>query len=99
MADYLTLGTTPPNEPCAQVGEADYGYKARTEGNRWIKQLKAKFGEPPEGARFGIKGFPHDFGTYYEVCIFYSGREAMEYALNVESNLPGEWEDLQPDTL
>lgn len=92
MADYITLGTAPPEEPCAQVGRDGYYEQAMAESLRWIELLKYKFGKPPSGGRYAIKAFPHDFGTYYEVVIYYSDRASAEYAFKVESEMPGTWD-------
>ena len=36
---------------------------------------------------------PHDAGTYYAVVVFYDGQEAEAYALRVEKDFPGRWDD------
>lgn len=93
--DYITLGATPCDEPCAQVGSPDYYEKAMVECRRYRDLLLKRFGEPPEGARFGIKSFPHDFGSYHEVVVVFEieNEKAKEYAYNVEANLPARWEE------
>lgn len=100
MRDYLSLGSTPVEENCAQVGSPDYYEKVREEGKRYIELLKKKFGEPPAGAFFKLKGFPHDFGTYHEVCIIFDDEDEAQadFAFHVENNLPSTWEDDQPVT-
>jgi hypothetical protein len=67
MKDYITLGSTPSDEPCASVGEPDYPEKALPECRRFLQLLRKTFGPEPEGARFSIQWFPHDFGSYCEV--------------------------------
>ena len=59
MENYFTLGPTPRDESCACVGEEDYEPRARKECRRFIALLRKKFGLEPEGARFGVKDFPH----------------------------------------
>lgn len=58
MRDYQTLGPTPWNEPCAQVGAADYAEKSRLETQTYINQLLRQFGEPPGLSFFRVKRFP-----------------------------------------
>jgi hypothetical protein len=93
MRDYLELGATPAGEPCAQVGSDDYHEKAICECRRYRDQLILQFGNPPDGANFAIKRFPHDFGSYHGVVIYFDNNipEAINYAFNVESNLPEYW--------
>jgi len=95
MQDYLNLGPTPCNEDCVQVGEEDYPRRAKDECRRYIELLERRFPEVKEipGASFDIKAFPHDFGTYYEVCVFYDYDEARstDFAFFVEENLPEHW--------
>jgi hypothetical protein len=56
--------------------------------------LERTFGKPPRGACFGVKSFPHDFGSYYEVVIHFDDDydEAADFAYEVERNLPETWE-------
>lgn len=89
MRDYISIGSTPCNEDCAQVGDEGYSAKARAECARYIAALKAHYGNPPDGASYSIKAFPHDFGSYYEVVINYddSIEAHVDYAFNVECGL------------
>lgn len=93
--DYTVIGSSPVNEPCAQVGCDDYPQRARRECRALIGQLIRIFGEPPPGAQLGIKSFPHDFGTYCEVvCLFDpSDLDAMDYAYRCEDGLPDRWDE------
>ena len=47
------------------------------------------------GALLDYKGFPHDFGTYYEVVCYYDPArpEAVDYAMRCERQGPATWED------
>jgi len=100
---YLELGPTPYNEDCAQVGTDNYSYKAGKECNIYSRQLwrflKDKRGITQETAPYSFniitKSFPHDFGSYYEVCAKYSDGDevAIELAFWLEDNLPGEWDE------
>lgn len=92
--DELYLGPTPTDEECAQVGTDDYQDRARKECRAYRNQLLRMFGQPKEGCKFWIKANPHEFGTYYEVVIQFDERseEAIDFALNVEGNLPYRWD-------
>ena len=95
MQNYLSLGPTPIEEPCVCVGEQDYMPRARAECRRFITLLRQKCGAEPEGARFAVKSFPHDFGDSLEVvCHFDEDLPAsVEYAYRCENNLPHYWNE------
>ena len=88
--DYVTVGPTPSGENCVQVGEEDYEQRSRVETRAYINQLRRQFPNVPEGAKFAIKSFPHDFGTYSEVVVKYleDNEEAVNFAFEVENNTP-----------
>ena len=94
--DYLTLGPTPAEESCAQVGDEDYRGKALAEIRRYLVLLR-RWGPEAEawGCAFFVKSETHDFGTYHEAAIrFDNGDEAAaEYAYFVENHAPGRWDD------
>ncbi len=91
--DYLTLGPTPHDEDCAQVGQPDYREKAIPECKRYIRLLREKFGDEPEGASLNVKSFPHDFGTYFEVIVWFDQAHplSIDYAFRLEANGPATW--------
>ncbi len=96
MFDYIELGSTPYGESCSQVGDADYYPKMRAESKRYIEQLEKRFPQLAEvRCTLRVKGFPHDFGTYHEVCICYNEDDviAVNFAYFVDSNLPEFWND------
>jgi len=96
---HINLGPTPCDEACAQVGDLDYHEKNRIEGRRYIRLLKKIFPEAEtKGIRFGRKGFDHDFGSYYEIVAYFDhdNDEAMEFASEIESLLPANWEEEKP---
>ena len=95
MRDYLNIGPTPCEEPCAQVGQPDYRKKALAECHRFIELLQKTFGPEPEAARLAVKAFDHDFGTYYEVVCHYDTeiQESVDYALRCEGETPAAWEE------
>ena len=95
MRDYLSIGSTPAEEDCAQVGSADYGTRARRECTAFVNQLRRQFGPEPEGCELRVKGSAHDHGTYYEVWCFYDSDtpEGLAYALKCEGSAATEWDD------
>jgi hypothetical protein len=94
MRDYFCIGPTPSNEDCAQVGQPNYRRKALAECERYIDLIRATLGPEPEGAELRIKGFDHDFGTYYEVVIWFEPDDvaAVAYAVRCEDEAPSTWE-------
>ena len=94
-SNYLTLGPVPANEPCAQVGlTPDYHTVAQQECYRYLELIQKWH----PNAQLTVKGFPHEFGTYYEVIALYEeGNEEQErQALYVEAHLPEFWTDEEP---
>lgn len=87
--DYLTIGSTPPEETCIGVGQPG----ARTETLIYARQLKREF---PKGD-FRIKAFEHDFGTYHEAVAWFDedlgNQEEREAAFAAEGGCAGEWDD------
>jgi hypothetical protein len=92
--DYIEIGSTPPDEICASVGEDGYAERARAECCRYISTLRRFLGPEPEGAELAIKSFEHDFGRYYEVVCYYveDNEKAMEYAFKCEGEGPLTWD-------
>jgi hypothetical protein len=95
MREYMEIGATPAGETCVQVGADNYNTLARRECIAFKNQLLRMFGQPPEGASIGIKSFPHEFGSYMEVVVYYDDncKEAIDYAFNIENNSPEFWDD------
>lgn len=93
--DYITLGGAPPNEDCAQVGSDDYYRRALIECKVYLNLIKRVMGEPPDDARLSIKSFPHEYGTYHEVCVSYKDEDwdSTEYAFRCESDGPANWDE------
>jgi hypothetical protein len=95
MRDYLEISTVPCGEKCAQVGTDNYRENVRKECRRYIKMLTKRFPYATSKNGFGIKWFPHDFGSYAEVVIYFDDQDEMSqaYAFHVEGNLPETWDD------
>jgi hypothetical protein len=88
--EYIELGPVPCNEDCQQVGLPTYDPQlARKECQRYKAQLEKQF----PGAVFGIKNFPHDFGQYNEVVVYYTLQNEAEtdLAYEIEGSLPLNW--------
>jgi hypothetical protein len=94
MRHFLTLGPTPADEDCAQVGAPDYVERAIPECKRFIALLRRVFGPEPQGAELKIKACDHDFGTYHEVVCYYDPTipESVAYAVRCEDETPTTWE-------
>ena len=94
MRDFVTLGQTPCDEPCACVGEEDYYDRARAECRRFITLLRETFGSEPYGAQLTVKSSPHDFGDYLEVICHFDTDipESRDYAYRCEDDAPVTWE-------
>ena len=102
MRDYITIGSTPCDEECAQVGAEGYMERVNKECRVYIRQLWRQLlvkgitpHNAPETFNLVVKGNAHDFGTYFEVAIRYddSNQEAMELALDLENLVPTNWDE------
>lgn len=95
MKTYLSLGSTPCDEPCSQTADADYMEQNRIECSVYIEQLIRSF-PPVEGAYYSRISEPHDFGPYYEVAIKYHDdkEKEEEFAFFVENNQPEKWDNI-----
>lgn len=95
MKDWLSIGSSPIEEDCAQVGSENYAERAKEECRRFIELIRKKVGEEPYGASLAVKGFNHDFGRYYEVVCYFedTNEEAINYAFKCETETPLRWEE------
>jgi hypothetical protein len=94
--DYLSLGSTPAGENCQQLGPNYNPVKARMELTAYIDQLKRQFPDYEEkGIYFRSKSFPHDFGTYTEVVVWFDDLSdtSCSAAFDVENNTPEFWDE------
>lgn len=93
--DYITLGPNPAEEEMSPVGGV-YGDSA--ELARYKKLLETIHPVPPATeVRFAVKAFPHDFGSYREVCVVFDtlDEKAVAFAYHVERHLPAHWTDAE----
>ena len=77
----MTIGASPCEESCAQVGHPGYEARSRREClvfRRMLERLFPLADDVP--ARFAVISSPHEFGTYREVCVRY------------EDNTPAQWD-------
>ena len=95
MRDYISIGSSPSEEPCAQVGTDNFAEQSKKECLAFQHQLERMFPLVRGGAYLAVKSFPHDFGTYREVVCWYDDENetGKEYAYDIESNTPANWDD------
>lgn len=96
MRDYLNIGPTPSDEPCLGLGTPEYdATKAKAECRRFRDEIRRVCGPEVGSASLQVKGFPHDFGTYYEVVCVYDEMDELgtKYAFHVEANSPENWNE------
>jgi hypothetical protein len=88
MSDFLNIGSSPSEEDCFGVGHP----LAHQECDIYREQLEREF---PAGD-FRVKGFPHDFGRYYEVvAVFGVGEdEQTQAAWEAEGEASPVWDEL-----
>ena len=93
--DYLNIAPSPAGEQCEQLGDNYDAKRATAECRALAHQLVRLLGEPPFGAYFQIKTFPHDFGSYKELCVVFNDEDeaATDYAYKCENELPELWDD------
>ena len=96
MFEHVSIGASPINEQCAQVGAADYHERSFKETRAYVNQLRRVLGEEPEGASLSVKSQPHDFGAYREVVCYFvdNNPAAVDYAFKAEEQQPTEWDEI-----
>lgn len=94
MRDYVTLGSSPSDEDCLQLGKSTLE-SMRSECKRYLELIRKVVGPPVNNARLTIKTFSHDFGDYVEAICSYELDDPIseEYAFYCESNSPMTWND------
>ena len=100
--EYIELGPVPAGEPCAQVGTDNCLARAMRECEVFRHMLERVF-PIPEGlpVKYVVRSHPHDFGTYREVSVRYSGDDAAacNFAFQVESSVPDVWDPVAQQEL
>jgi hypothetical protein len=103
MRDYLSLETTPSDEPCVQIGHDLYRPIASMEAHLMQQQLEElltlKFSDII--INLTISQCFHDFGTYYEIRAYYDrdNERQVEQAFFLDDNYPKEWSPDKKKTL
>lgn len=107
-SEYLNIGSTPPDEACAQLGHPDYQRVSRIECEVYAlqlrRELREKFSVPETTGlpvRLAVKVFPHDFGSYREVVCYYnpSDERSTEMAFYCESEASSTWDAISREEL
>lgn len=97
MRDYLNIGSTPADEPCAQVGRDDYLRQSMTETIVFTHQCQRVLAANYPEVLVNVvgKSFPHDFGTYREVVVYYddNDQKQVEQAFFLESSDISNWDE------
>ncbi len=91
----MHIGPVPAEENAAQVGSSDYDEQSRRECRTFQHMLERRYPIPKDTpATLVVLSFPHEFGSYREVCVRYdeSHPEAVEYAFELEGDTPAEWD-------
>lgn len=94
-SQIMNIGPVPAEENAAQVGAPCYEEHSQRECRVFKRMLERLYpiasGCP---ATLLIKSFPHDFGSYREVCVRYedTDRSATLYAYALESGMPMHWD-------
>lgn len=91
-----SIGPTPCDEECAQVGEDGFGVKNRAECQRFKRQLERQFPNLPEGMSFCIvTESGHDSGVYREVGVRLDTENDAHWAKfdEIQDNLPTHWDE------
>ena len=93
MRDYTSIGPSPCDEECVQVGTPDYMALARPECQRFLELIRKELGPEPPGAQLRIKSNAHDFGSYLDVVCYFDDQdeEATDYAYRCEADAPQTW--------
>ena len=92
MSDYQEYDLTPYEEDCAQLGEEDYSERAKLEYTALTEQLIRQFGNPLEyDVWFKRASVPHDFGTYYELRIYFQEWD-NNYMSKIDDDFPKHWD-------
>jgi len=96
MRQVMYIGSSPCDEPCAQVGQPHYARRAQIECRALIGQLRRELGLEPEHAVLSVAACPHEFGVYYEVVCHYRDTDgpAMKYAYDCEGCCPDRWDEV-----
>lgn len=103
--ERITLGGTPCEESCVQVGEDNYELFARKETTAYRNQLRRvakawidrhpKTAPSTEDFRLEVTSHSHDFGPYLEVSAVFNPdcQGAVNLMDHLETHMPAFWDD------
>lgn len=89
--DYFNIGSP----GYAQVGQDDYYDKLKIEKAVVNLHIEKEYPIPEELkdiCYFKWKSFPHDFGTYHELCLIYNNRIVDEWEENDDPRAQQFWD-------
>jgi hypothetical protein len=94
-SQIMNIGPVPCEENAAQVGRTDYDEQSLRECKVFKRMLERLHPVPADAlASLIVKSFPHDFGSYREVCVRYEDTDpvATAYAFDLERDTPEQWD-------
>lgn len=95
--ERLEIGSSPSDEKCAQVGSDNYKERVIKELTQYKRMCLNLINSQFENIQIDLrtKSFPHDFGSYYELCVYFDPNveESVEQAFWLEENVPQNWDD------
>ena len=97
MRDYISIGSAPVLENCAQLGTPGY-YERMTVEIGELRRMMELIHPAPDtcpSARYVRKSFQHDFGVYHELCACFDDNDAasISWAFEAERCVPERWYD------
>ena len=94
-SQIMNIGPVPCEENAAQVGRPDYDEQSLRECKVFKRMLERLHPVPADSqASLIVKSFPHDFGSYREVCVRFEDTDpvATGYAFDLERDTPEQWD-------
>ena len=96
MIDYISIGSAPVLEDCAQLGSPGY-YERMTVEISELRRMMEQVHPAPDtcpSARYARKSFQHDFGVYHELCAYFDDNDAasISWAFEAERCVPERWD-------
>ena len=94
-SQIMSIGPVPCEENAAQVGRPDYDEQSLRECKVFKRMLERLHPVPADSqASLIVKSFPHDFGSYREVCVRFEDTDpvATGYAFDLERDTPEQWD-------
>lgn len=102
MSEYLSLGPTPCDESCYPTNSNPQMERIELTAyrNQLTRVLELEF-KDDLCVSVVRKSFPHDEGSYYEICVIYDSddSEQVRQAFWLESNTPEEWDGVAEEEL